>query len=251
VSTTTHHPPALRAAGALGADLLFYALMWGGVGLALLTINLVANGVWGEVDGSVWDGSASLFQYAMLGGGIMVIAGYLPVYLTHGLTRRDVTTGALIALVGLAAVAALATTAGYGIERLVFAVADWPHVLVNEREMHIYDSPDQYGLIFVELFGLYATHAIAGMLIVAGLFRLGWLFGFVFALAGVGVALGAELALGSGAGGVLVRDWLDLDPPPVGVGLAVAAGLAVAGALLARMLLAGVTIETKDAALWR
>ena len=117
--------------------------------------------------------------------------------------------------------------------------------------MHIYDRPDQYGLIFVELFGLYVTHAVAGMLIVAALFRLGWLFGSVFLLAGVGVAVGAEVALGSGAAGVLVRDWLDMDPPPVGVGLAIAAGLAVAGAVLARALLAGVTIETKDAALWR
>lgn len=254
MSTTAHttsHRPSLRAAGGIGADLAFYALVWVGVGVALLTINLVANGVWGEIDGSVWDGTASIFQYAMLGGGVMVVAGYLPVYLTHGITRRDFTTGATIALVGLAAVAALATTAGYLVESVVFDVADWPHVLTGEHEMHIYDRPDQYGLIAVELFSLYVTHAIAGMLIVAALFRLGWVFGSVFFLAGVGVAVGSEVALASGAAGVLVREWLELGPPPLGVGLLITAALAVAGALLTRMLLTGVVIETKDAALWR
>ena len=251
MSETTDRPWR-RAAGALGTDLAGYTLVWVGVGAVLLTINLVANGVWGDIDGSVWDGTASIFQYAMLAAGIMVVSGYLPVYVTHGLTRRDVTTGAIIALVGLSAVAALATTVGYGVEHLVFAVADWPHVLVeSEHDMHIYDQPDQYGLIFVELFGLYVTHAIAGMLIVAGLFRLGWVFGGPLVLAGVGVAVGAELALGSGAAGVLVRDGLDLGAPPAGVGVAVTAALAVAGVMMARRLLAGVSIETKDAALWR
>jgi hypothetical protein len=61
--------PSLRAAGALGGDLFYYALVWSGVGIALLTVNLLANGVWGNVEGSAWDGSASIFQYAMLGGG--------------------------------------------------------------------------------------------------------------------------------------------------------------------------------------
>jgi hypothetical protein len=50
---------------------------------------------------------------------------------------------------------------------------------------------------------------------------------------------------------VLVRDGLDLGAPPAGVGVAVTAVLAVAGVMMARRLLAGVTIETKDAALWR
>ncbi len=250
-STPTTRPPWLRAAGALVADLAFYGLIWAGVGVVLLTVNLVANGVWGEVDGSVWDGTASIFQYAMLAGGIMVVAGYLPVYLTLGITRRDVTIAAMIALVGLAAVGALATTAGYLVERVVFDLADWPHVLVTEHDMHIYDRPDQYGLIFVELFGLYVTHAIAGTLIVAALYRLGWVFGAVFVLTGAGVAVGAELALGAGGIGVLVREWLDVGTPSVGVGLLIATGLAVAGALLTRVLLAGVTIGTKDAALWR
>ena len=248
---TTTHRPWLRTASAFGSDLAYYGLVWVGVGVVLLTITLVLNGVWGEIDGSAWDGAASIFQYAMLGGGIMAVAGYMPMYLTHGITRRDITSGALIALVGLAAAGALATTAGYLVESVVFDLAGWPHVLAGEHEMHIYDRPDQYGLIFVELFLLYATHAIAGMLVVAGLFRLGWLFGSAFLLAGTGVAVGAELALGSGAAGVLVRTWLDLDPPPVGAGLMIAIGLAVAGALATRLLLAGVTIRVKDAALWR
>jgi hypothetical protein len=250
VSASTTRP-SRRAAGALGGDLFFYALMWSGVGIALLTVNLVANGVWGHVQGSAWDGSASLFQYAMLGAGIMVAASYLPVYVSHGLTRRDFATAALVALVGLAAGAALATTIGYGIEHVVFQVADWPHVLDSERDLHIYDRPDQYGLIAVELFGLYVTHALGGLLIMAALFRLGWLFGALVALVGIAVAVGAEMALAAGFAGAVLAEWLDVSAPPTGVGVAIAAALAVLAAVLARVLLAGVTIETKDAALWR
>lgn len=249
--TTSTTPPSLRAAGALGGDLFFYALVWSGVGIALLTINLVANGVWGDVAGSVWDGSASLFQYAMLGAGIMVAASYLPVYIGHGMTRRDFTTAALVALVGLAAGAALATTAGYAIEHVVFQAADWPHVLDSNRDMHIYDRPDQYGLIAVELFGLYVTHALGGLLIMAALYRLGWLWGALVALAGIGVVIGAEMVLAAGFAGVVLADWLDSSAPPVGIGVGIAAALAVLAAVLARVLLAGVTIETEDAALWR
>lgn len=247
--TTTH--PARRAAGALGGDLLFYALMWGAIGAGLLALNLAGSGIWGEVDGSVWNGTASLFQYAMLGGGVMVGAGYLPVYLSHGVTRRDFTTGALVAVTGLAAGAAVATTVGFGIEHLVFQVADWPHVLRNEHEMNIYDRPDQYGLIVVELFGLYLTHVIAGLVIIAGLFRLGWLWGLPAILAGTAIAVGAEMALASGFAGVALNDWLGLTPPPVGVGIAIVAALAVAGAVLTRALIAGMTIDASDSGLWR
>jgi hypothetical protein len=245
------HHPALRVAGALGGDLFFYALVWVGIGAALLTANLVANGVWGDVESSVWEGNSIVVQYVLVAAGIMVSVSYLPVYVTHGITRRHFSAGALVAVVGLAVGAALATTLAFVVEHLVFSAADWPHVIDADRDMHIYDRPDQYGLIFVELGALYVAHVIAGLVIGAALFRLGWWYGSVFLVAGAAIGVGAEMALAGGFAGVALNEWLDIEPPPVGVGLALAAGLAALGALGARALLAGMPIESGNATWWR
>ena len=98
----------------------------------------------------------------------MVVTGYVPVMVTQGVTRRAAADGSLVAVAGLALAGALATTLAFAVEDLVFALNDWPHVLGGARDMHIYDRPDQYGLILVEVLALYATHVVAGMVIGAG-----------------------------------------------------------------------------------
>lgn len=247
MSTAT--PASRRVAATLGEDMFGYALVGAGIGVFLLVANIVPNAVWGDIEHSMWAGASVLFQYLLVGVGVTVGAGYMPVYVGHGITRRDFTVGALVALAGLAVGAALATTAGFGVERLVYAIADWPHVL-DDPDNHVYDRPDQYGAIVVELLGLYLTHILAGLVVIAGLFRLGWVLGAPVMAAGAAIALGAEVALGSGLG-IPVGDWLGLDPPSTGAGLAVTAALVVAGAWLVAALLGGVELESKDAAPWR
>ncbi len=245
-------PPGIsRIAGLLGGHLLFYWLIWVGIGAALLTANLVANGVWGEVDASMWDGQASVFQYAILVGGIMVVTGYVPVIVTQGVTRRVAADGSLVAVAGLALAGALATTLAFAVEDLVFALNDWPHVLDNARDMHIYDRPDQYGLILVEVLALYATHVVAGMIIGAGLFRFGWAWGSGYLLGGTALAVVGEYLMGSGFVGVRLGEALGLDQPPVGIGIAGVLALLAAGAAATRWLIRGLPIDVRHANWWR
>jgi hypothetical protein len=240
-----------RVAGVLGAHLSFYLLIAVGVGAVLLTVNLVANGIWGDVDSSVWDGQASVFQYVILAGGVMVVTGYAPRMVTLGVTRRATADGGLVAVSGLAVAGAAATTLAYGIEHLVFAINDWPHVLDNAEDLHIYDRPDQYGLIFVEILALYLTHVIAGMIIGGGLFRFGWVWGAPFLVGGIALAVAGEYLVRSGFAGVGLTDVLGLDPPPVGVGLAGVIALVAVGALGVRRVIGGMPIEAQDATWWR
>jgi hypothetical protein len=245
------HAGASRVAGLLGSHLLFYLLIWIGIGAALLTVNLVANGIWGDVDSSAWDGQSSIFQYAILAGGIMVVTGYVPVLVTQGVTRRAAADGSLVAVGGLALAGAVVTTLAFPIERLVFAVNDWPHVLGGTRELHIYDSPDQYGLILVEVLALYVTHVLAGMVIGAGLFRFGWVWGAPFLLAGVALAIVGEYLVRSGFAGVRLGEAIGLEAPPVGAGLAGVVALVAIGALGVRRLVGGMPIEAEYARWWR
>lgn len=247
----TEHP-ALRVAGVLGVELFFYALMWAGIALALTALNLVGTNAWGAADNaSAWEGTTVLLQYVMIGGGLMLAVTHLPLYVTHGITRRDFAAGALLALGALAVGAALAATLAFAVERLVFAAFDWPHVLGGDRAVHLYDSPDQYGVIFVELVTSYAAHLVGGLVIGAALYRLGWVVGSAVMLAGVAVILGAEMAVATGLGGAMLTWWFDADPLHAALGVAIALGLTAAGALVARALIVGTPVETTDAAWWR
>jgi hypothetical protein len=259
VSTSTATPvprlterPAVRTAGALGAELFFYALMWAGIALALTALNLVGNGVWGADDPtSAWEGTSVLLQYVMIAGGLMVAVNHLPLYVTHGVTRRDFAAGTFLTFAGLAVGAALAATLAFAVERVVFAAFDWSHVLGGDPTVHLYDSPDQYGVIFVELATSYAAHLVGGLVIGAALYRLGWVVGSAVMLAGVAVIIGAEMAVATGLGGAMLGWWFDADPLHAALGVAIALGLAVVGALVARALIVGTPVETTDAAWWR
>jgi hypothetical protein len=250
-AVTPAAPGAGRVAGILGGHLLFYALVWTAIGAVLLTGNLVANGVWGEVDGSAWDGQSIVFQYAFLAGGIVVVTGYLPTMISQGVTRRAALDGGLVALGALAAAGAALTTLAFGIEDLVFAANDWPHVLAGTEDLHIYDRPDQYGLILVEVTAQYLVHAVAGLVIGGGIFRFGWVWGAAFVVAGAALAVVGEYLMGSGFVGVRLGDAVGLDAPPVGVGIAGSVGVVAAGALMARWLARGMPIETRHASWWR
>ena len=243
---------ASAVATIVGGHLSFYLLIWIGIGAALLAVNLVSRAIAGDVDGSGWDGQAAIFQYAMLAGGVVVVTGYAPVIVTQGVTRRATAAGSLVAVGCLAVAGALATTLAYGVEHLVFALNDWPFVLEGSTaDMHIYDRPDQYGLILVEVLALYATHVVAGMVIGTGVSRFGWLWGAPTLLAGVALAVVGEFLVRGGFVGVRLGEAIGLEPPPVAVGVAGAVALTAVGAWGVRRLLGGLPVEIQHASWWR
>jgi hypothetical protein len=244
-------PGTGRVALILGGHLLFYLLVWVGIGVVLFTVNLIGNGVRGDVYSSLWNGQSTVFQYAVLAGGIVVATGYLPRIVTNGVTRRAAIDGGLVSLVLLAVTGALLTTLVFAVEHVIFSINDWPHVLDNPDDLHIYDRPDQYALILVEVTALYLTHAVAGLVIGAAVFRFGWVWGAGYIGAGAALAIIAEYLVGSGFAGEPLGDMVGLEPPPVGIGLAGIVVVAVVGGLLARWLARGMPIPIGSASWWR
>ena len=243
--------PWRRASLALGGDLGIYALMWAGVALALFVINIGANGAFGEIENSIWSGLSTLVQYVILVGGLMVAVYYLPLYVAHGITRHDFWAAAVGTLVVLAVIAAALATGLFAVEHLVYDVADWPHVLADGDAHHIYDRPDQYGLIFVELLSLFVAHLASGLLVGAGYYRLGWVFGTAFLVVALLPSVVAEIVLDSGWAGIVFNEASDLTPPAAGIGVLVALASGAVGLWGARSLIRGMPIDNQQIAWWR
>jgi hypothetical protein len=236
----------------LGGELLMYGLVWAGLVLGFLAVNLAANATFGTVDHSLWNAGVNFTRYLFDLAGVMVMVASLPMYLAYGITRRELVAGAVPAGLVLALAAALAVTLVFALEGLVYDVADWPHVLDGASESwHLYDRPDQYGAILLEWFAVYGTHILTGMLIGASFLRWGAAGGALLLPLSALPALGTEVVLRVGGLGPPVRDALDVTPPPTAVGLLAAATLAVAAGAALRGLTRDLAVETHRAAWWR
>ena len=243
--------PAISVAVCLGGELFFYGLFWSGIVLALLTLNVAANGVFGTVEASVWAGGFDLTRYLFVAAGAMVIVACLPMYVAQGITRRAFIAGAIPAGLAVAFLATGAATAVYGLEGVVYDIADWPHVLDAGRDRHLYDRPDDYGPIFVELFAVYSAQLMSGMAIAATFYRFGPVIGVLFVPLTALPAVATEMALGAGGAGQVIGDALDLTPPAATAGLLVSAGALVAGGLGIRALVKDITIDNQTVVWWR
>jgi hypothetical protein len=228
--TASPHPVG-RVATWLGAELFFYFLAWAGIAVLILAVSLGVEGGLGSVDGSTWEGLVTTAHYVLLAGGIGLVVNFLPMYVAYGITRRHFLAGALPVGVGLALLAALAGTLVFALEGAVFDVADWRHVLENAADRHIYDRPDQYGLILPELAVQFAAHLVSGMLIGAAYYRLGGGLGTLLIVPAVVPAVVSEMALGGGWVGVGINRALDLTPPSTATGLAIAIAATALGAV--------------------
>jgi hypothetical protein len=139
----------------------------------------------------------------------------------------------------------------FGVEHLVYDVADWPHVLFDAADRHIYDRPDQYGLIFVETTVLFATHLLSGLLIGAAYYRFGAFGGtLLLAPAYLVPTVASEMALGGGWTGPAANRALDLTPPSTATGLAISLAVGLLGVLGVFALVRDVPIENQQAC-WR
>lgn len=163
--------PALRrwpvARLLFATHLVFLGLVWLAF-VALVAAAAVGIATFGRVTGSVWDPAATILRWFALGYGSYLIGTLLPTYVAHGQTRRDVMAQLTVfILVGGTLFAALMTL-GYALERLLYGLAGWPHVL---RAGRLFTAADQYGLIFLTMCGVLLVWTIAGALLSAGFYR--------------------------------------------------------------------------------
>ena len=212
-------------------DAVAVALLWTGY-VVFVTLVTVTVSAFRPIEISGWEVASQLPRWFVGGIGVYLTAVYLPLYVAHGYTRREFMAQVPAASAVTVALAALLMSVGYGLERMVYAVADWSQVL---QQSHLYTAPDQYGLILLEFGLLFAVWSSAGALAGAGFYR-GPVPGLAVAPVALVMVSLAEAVLNPGFFEVLtaIAAGLGLEPAGVSTTAAIAvcaATLAVGGAL--------------------
>ncbi|HSK22496.1 MAG TPA: hypothetical protein VK906_04940 [Egicoccus sp.] len=149
---------------------------------------------------SGWDVAAQVARWFIGAIGVHLSAVYLPLYVTHGVTRRRAAADTAVFAGVYALLAAVLVALGFLLERLVYRLAGWEQRL----DAHLFDTPGQVHLVVLEYGAVFLVWLMAGALLGAGFYRRTSL-GFVL----IPPALGAAVLLEAGIGGAY------LAPPPV------------------------------------
>ena len=177
-------------------------MLWAGFVVAVGVLLLVVAGL-GTVTISAWEQATQVPRWFAGAMGVYLTAVYLPLYIAHGETRRDVAVQSSVFAVAYAAILSVLMAAGYGIETLVYGLADWPQVLQGD---HLYGAPDQYPMILLQYWLVFLVWMAGGALLGGAFYRRGGL-GLLMLPVALLMALVVEVALGAQAFGPL--------PPPV------------------------------------
>lgn len=217
--TATDHRPATRSRpvtrhllhGQLSGIGWLFGMYVGAVVAVGIAIHLI-----GSVTGSIWSGALQLPRWFALAMGVYCTAIYLPVYVAHGRTRREVGEATAIFAAAFSAVVAVLLTSGFAFEAGLYHLLGWEALL-----------PDPHPLGSVAAAGATLAQQAAALLLYVAV---GALFGAAFyrgagqglASLPVGVALLAatELLIGVGAGTGVAREIPSLGPIPLPSALA-------------------------------
>ena len=179
-------------------------------GVAVMITLLFA--AFGDLASSVWEQASEFARWFAGAMGIYVTGVYLPLYIAHGRTRREVARQLpIVAVLYTAAFAALLTL-GYGIERLVYHLGGWPQALADP---HLYDHAGQYHLVFIEFWLLLVVWFVGGMMLGGGFYRSTTL-GLSLIVPAVAVIIVVDRVLGPGSVGPFPQEllaWLPLPAP--------------------------------------
>ena len=227
---TTVGPPSLSTTASVTT---FGSLAWIGwvwlIAAIVFTGILVAVGVWGELDESLWHTlGAGMQRWLFLVVGFTMVSEFGRMFLTNGVTRAQLARSALVTMLALSALGALFATLVYAAEGVVFDIHDWPH-RIDET---LVDGPGELGRIYID-----------NLLTVAAFFTSGWLLGACYrsrerdeanllAIPCLFPAAAAQILLRGDAALFGFLDRLDLDTP-VALGMGVTAAVTALGAVAA------------------
>jgi hypothetical protein len=203
----------------------FLALCWLGI-VAIVGLVIAGIAIFGTVRVSVLDQSGSIVRWAILGYGTHLTYRLLPTYIAHGLTRREFALQSTVFIAGSAPILAGLVTLGYYLESLLYRANGWTHGVSGDR---LYDSPDQYPLVFATWTVLFGVWAMVGAFLAAVFYRDDGL-GLLALPLGLGILVGAGLIIGH-LGLPFLRGTLWDDAPPLGAVAVCLGAFAVAAAL--------------------
>lgn len=168
-------------------------LVLGWAALMLIVGAVVAGFVaFGSLEVSIVDQSGSIARWFILGYGCHLTYRLLPTYIAQGLTRREFAAQCTVFVVGSAPVIAALMTLAYFLESLVYRANGWPHGVSGDR---LYDSADQYPLVFATWTVLFGVWAMVGAFLAAAFYRDDGL-GLVVLPAGLGILFAAGIVIG-------------------------------------------------------
>lgn len=158
-------PPLAMASHLVKANIKYFLVVW----LLLFLGVAIATTIVGSLTNpsmSILDFTTTPPRYWILAIGILFPGVITRVYVAHGVTRKDLSTAALLAAAAISVVLGLLMAAAFGIEHLVYQANGWDAVI----EGHLFGTSGQFGLVLGEFTVIYAGHFLAG-----------WTIGLLFA----------------------------------------------------------------------
>lgn len=180
-----------------------------------------------DVGDSIWSTASIAGYWFALGMGVYLTAVYLPVYVAHGRTRREVYRGSARFAVVFAAVLGMLLTAGYAIEAGLYRVAG---VASQLPDPHPLGSPGLAMTTLAEQAVGILVYLAVGALGGAGFYRM-WLIGMATIPVGLGLLFVYSWASETDKLGPL-PDWAAGDPPAVALALLVGVVVTLVAAAL-------------------
>lgn len=177
-----------------------------------------------EVTGSVWSGAIQFLRWYAIGMGVYLTAVYLPLYLAHGRTRREIATGSAAFSFILAVWLGAGVLLGYALEAVLYRMIGWTDLLPDP---HPVGSLAEIATTFAEQGVTFLVWLAVGALGGAAFYRSA-LLGLVavpVGLALLAVPLAVNIIGDSGLSELLPTLTRIADGPPLA---GIAAGLAAA-----------------------
>lgn len=147
-----------------------------------------------EIGVSGWDVATQIARWYAGAIGVYLTAVYLPLYIAHGHTRRNIARQLAVFAGVFVIVFAGLIALGYTFEYLIYNAAGWTQAISVD---HLFAQPTDYWLIVLEFAGILGVWVIGGAMLGAGMYR-NPATGFVLIPLAVVMAAAVEAAYGPG-----------------------------------------------------
>ena len=173
-------------------------LLAGGLFLVVTALTAAVS-AFTEIRISGWEVSTHVVRWFIGGTGVYLAAVYLPLYIAHGLTRRDVARSTAMFMVLYAVLTGALIAVGFLLEGVVYDLAGWTRSLDGG---HLFDAPDAFLLVTLEHALVFLVWLGGGALLGAAFYRNGAL-GLAMIPPALGAVMLIEAAVGAGNYGAL------------------------------------------------
>ncbi len=213
----------------------------GGIVAVMGFVALVAQFRTIEVSG--WEAFSQIVPWFAAYFGGYLFYRWLPIYVTHGQTRREFYKQAAIVIATFASLIAIIITVGYLVEYGVYSFADWQRAAPED---HLFSTFRDGRLIFVDYWLTMLVWTVAGSLIGAAWYRSEAL-GVLSLIPALALVSAMDIAVGAPFGGPFnVLDRISLaDSPDLGIAVIVCAASLAIGAWLIWEIVSEVPIRNR------